>query len=225
MNASILWLALFLAAAALDWVAVYRGWQRVEWLAKPAVLIVLIAWFTQATGWQGSLFWFGMALVFSLAGDVLLLRSAFFLAGLVAFLLAHVFYIIGLNPTPIPVAPFSIAVAIAAWGLAVFQNRRLSAVVKQKEETALLQYPLFFYILAICVMLLSTLVTFVRPEWPFTAAVLVASGGVLFALSDGLLAENRFVRPLPHATFFVHLTYHLAQLAIVAGVLLRYGRL
>lgn len=225
MNANNLWLVLFLAAAVFNSVAVYRGWRRVEWLTKPAVLVILIIWFTLSTGWQGHLFWFGMALVFSLAGDVLLLRPTFFLAGLVAFLLAHVFYIIGLNPVSIPVAPFSIAATIGAWALAVFQNRRLSAVVKQKEETALLQYPIFLYILAICIMLLSTLATFVRPEWPFTAALLVACGGALFTLSDSLLAENSFVRPLPHATFYVHLTYHLAQLAIVAGVLLRYGRL
>src|SRR5512144_421577 len=39
---------------------------------KPGTLILLIAWFTQIGDWRGGLLWFGLGLVFSLAGDVLL---------------------------------------------------------------------------------------------------------------------------------------------------------
>ena len=216
---------MYLLVAAADWTAVYRDWTRATYFTKPAVLLVLILWFTLVGGWEGQLFWFGMALVFSLAGDVLLLFPSFFLAGLLAFLLGHVFYIVGLNPNAIPVAPASVIMAVGAWALLMVMYRRMSAAIKTKPEFAMMQYPVFVYTLAISIMLLSALVTLVRPDWPLTPALLVSAGGALFVLSDGLLDENRFVRRIPRAEFYVRITYHLAQLALVAGVLMRYGKL
>jgi hypothetical protein len=64
---------------------------------------VLILWFVQVGGLEGRLLWFGLGLVFSLAGDIfLMLPSRFFIAGLIAFLLGHVFYIFGFDPIPLP---------------------------------------------------------------------------------------------------------------------------
>jgi len=222
---NIFWPVLYLVVAAADWTAVYRDWIRATYFTKPAVLLVLILWFTLAGGWEGQLFWFGMALVFSLAGDVLLQYKGLFTAGLLAFLLAHVFYIVGLNPNSIPITPVTVVMAVAAWALMMVIYRRMSAAIKPKPEFAMMQYPVFVYCLAISIMLLSALVTLVRPDWPRSAAALVSAGGALFMLSDGLLAENRFVRCINHCEFYVRITYHLAQLAIIAGVLIRYGKL
>jgi hypothetical protein len=93
-----LWLILALIFALLEVIAVSKNLGQLEYIAKPAVMIGLFLWLYTTTGLQGNAFWFGLGIVFSLLGDVLLLVSLerMFLPGLVAFLFAHVFYIAGL---------------------------------------------------------------------------------------------------------------------------------
>src|SRR5215471_17627426 len=90
---------LSLLFAGLEALAVWRGWRRVEYIAKPAVIVTLIAWLLVSTGFQGIAFWFGLGLLFSLVGDVILFfpQDSMFLTGLTAFLLTHLFYLIGLR--------------------------------------------------------------------------------------------------------------------------------
>jgi uncharacterized membrane protein YhhN len=52
-----------------------------------------------------------------------------------------------------------------------------------------------------------------------TAAVATAVGALLFLASDTTLAWNRFVQPLRRGPVLVAVTYHLAQLLIVIGLL------
>ncbi|HOW92640.1 MAG TPA: lysoplasmalogenase family protein, partial [Anaerolineaceae bacterium] len=92
----------FLAAgfALLDWASTWKGWKKRLYIAKPATLLFLIVWTLLLTRWQGDMLFYGIALVFSLAGDILLmLNPRFFLYGLVAFLLTHVFYLVAFNQT------------------------------------------------------------------------------------------------------------------------------
>src|SRR5687767_7021085 len=90
-----LWLALVFAA--LEAIAVSKNLQRLEYIAKPAVMVSLFLWLYTTTGLQGNTFWFGLGVLLSLAGDVLLMISLdrLFVPGLVAFLLAHLSYITG----------------------------------------------------------------------------------------------------------------------------------
>ena len=46
---------------------------------------------------------------------------------------------------------------------------------------------------------------------------LVIAGALLFILSDSLIAINRFVAPVPMASYFIMITYYLAQLCITSG--------
>ena len=89
-------LCAFAVAALADWAAVARRRPDLESVAKPAVLVILIllAWLLRADSVDyGNQLLLG--LVLSLIGDVLLLGRSdrHFLAGLIAFLLAHVAYI------------------------------------------------------------------------------------------------------------------------------------
>jgi uncharacterized membrane protein YhhN len=68
-----LWLSLALIFASLEAVAVSRNVQRLEYIAKPAVMLCLFLWLYSTTGLQGNAFWFGLGILFSLAGDVLLM--------------------------------------------------------------------------------------------------------------------------------------------------------
>ena len=96
-------LGAFAAAALADWAAVARRRPDLESVAKPAVLVILIllAWLLRADSVDyGNQLLLG--LVLSLIGDVLLLGRSdrHFLAGLIAFLLAHVAYIAAFRRIP-----------------------------------------------------------------------------------------------------------------------------
>ena len=125
MNLTLIGIAVLFAI--LDWIAVARKWQIVEYVAKPAVMVCLIAWLGMNNGWSLPLLWFTVGLVFSLAGDVfLMLPKERFIAGLVSFLLAHIAYIIGLNTTPIPltVVTLILLVLVGLVSLRVFHASR-----------------------------------------------------------------------------------------------------
>ena len=88
-----------LAIAALDWTAVAKGWKKIEYFAKPATMVMLFVTLAVAGGFGAiGLICIGLGIIFSLAGDIfIMLSNRWFIAGLGAFLLAHVSYIIGLN--------------------------------------------------------------------------------------------------------------------------------
>jgi uncharacterized membrane protein YhhN len=54
-----------------------------------------------------------------------------------------------------------------------------------------------------------------------TTTALLAVGGILFMASDSLIAWNRFVRERPWAPLAIIVTYHLAQAALVTGLVSR----
>ncbi len=205
--------------AVADWIGTERGWVRSRYFTKPAVLLALIAWFSLANGWGGADLWFGLALVFSLLGDIsLMLPERYFLLGLVAFLLAHVLYIVGFNQSPLNPDPLALVIIglVAVSGLRVFTIIR-SGLVRTNEGRKLLA-PVMVYSLAISVMLISAWLCLFRPDWPLPAAFLVGVGALLFFVSDSVLAYNRFIRRFPHGELLVMTTYHLGQIAIIAGV-------
>src|SRR5512134_1344030 len=91
----VLWLILAFLSAILETIAVSRNLQNLEYLAKPAVMMFLFLWLYTNTSLRGDSLWFGIGILSSLAGDVLLMfpTDRFFIAGLIAFLLAHLSYI------------------------------------------------------------------------------------------------------------------------------------
>jgi uncharacterized membrane protein YhhN len=185
-------------------------------------MLVLIAWMALEVGISGPLIFFTLGLFFSLIGDVcLMLPGEQFIAGLVAFLIGHVCYIIGFNFETPPITVITIAmvivVALIAW--AVIRPLRAGLLAKGQKE--LLQ-PVQIYAGVISLMLLSALVTLVRPEWDNTAAILACLGAASFFLSDTILAWNRFVVPISRASLKVMITYHLGQILISLGAAMQF---
>ena len=155
-----------------------------------------------------------LALVFSVNGDLLLeLRrigrlgpEQVFLLGLVAFLIAHIFYIAlfakaksaaritKLRQTVIVIALISaIATLFALWpGLAE------------------MRIPVLAYSLVLTVMVLSAQYSSFSPK--------VAVGALLFFASDTMLAINIFGYPFSGARTLVWITYYAAQLLITLGI-------
>ena len=131
---------LLFLVAVLDWVAVAKNWKKVEYVAKPAAMLVLLGLLALVGHFSSlPLLCFGLGIFFSLAGDVCLMISyarfsdRWFFPGLVAFLFAHLSYIVGLN-TPLPnVSPiWSLGLAVVLALTAARILRRIIDGVRQK---------------------------------------------------------------------------------------------
>jgi uncharacterized membrane protein YhhN len=224
MNYFFIWAAVVIAV--VDWIAVARQWKRLEYIAKPGVMLALLAWLVQVGGFQGHMLWFAIGVVFSLAGDVfLMLPRERFIAGLVAFLLAHVAYIGGLNTALPPVSALSLGLPVAAVALFGLVTGAIVSGMKASGNSKL-QAPVIIYAGVITLMLLSALLNLARTEaglggtggsWSLEAALLVSAGAALFFYSDANLAWNKFVRPLKWGRLRTMITYHLGQSLIVVG--------
>jgi uncharacterized membrane protein YhhN len=215
-----------LAAAVADWVAVAKDWKKIETIAKPVTMVLLFGYLALAGGFGAApLFCFGLGLLFSLAGDVfLMLSDRWFIAGLVAFLLAHVAYLIGLNipfGEPLPFWGIGIAILLAIAAGSIL--RRILAGVRAKGLHQLV-VPVVVYGMVITLMLLSAILTNYRLDWKYSAAGLVSLGAILFYFSDVILAWNKFVRPVRNGRVINMVAYHLGQIALIAGVLLQFAR-
>jgi alkenylglycerophosphocholine/alkenylglycerophosphoethanolamine hydrolase len=221
-----------LILAVVDWIAADKKWKIIEYFAKPATMLALLGWMWQSTGLGGSMLWFTLGVVFCLAGDVfLMIPKNLFIFGLLAFLVGHIFYILGLNGVP----PFSniaglarflimgkwlaiIGLVILAAYLIWYYPKLAGGLNAQRKSS--LKIPVLIYSLFISLMVFSALMTWYRAGWPTIAAASVSLGAVLFFASDSMLAWDRFLKPLPHARLRVMSTYHLGQIGIILGAML-----
>ncbi len=213
-----------LVLAALEALALQKNWFKLEVIAKPAVMIVLFIWLVTSAGLEGALLWFGLGILFSLVGDVLLMISLdrLFLAGLAAFLLAQIAYIIGFN---IPVPEMSIwgvalALIIGMGGARVIRRILEAATAKGQGR---MRIPIAVYGVVISLMLLSAMLKQFDITWEAWAGLLVGVGAFLFYISDIILAWNKFVAPIPHGRIYNIAAYHLGQIALIAGVIEQYS--
>ena len=220
-----------LAVAVVDWVAVAKGWKKTEYIAKPVTMVLLFGYLALAGGFGATpLIFFGLGILFSLAGDIFLMVSyarfsnRWFLAGLAAFLLAHATYIVGLN------IPFGAASPIWAIGLSIIlaltAARILQRILAGVREKGLLRlvFPVVAYGTVITLMLMSAILTLYRLDWKTSASGLVSLGAILFYFSDITLAWNKFVKPVRNGRVINMALYHLGQIGLIAGVILQFSK-
>jgi uncharacterized membrane protein YhhN len=208
--------------AILNWWVAEKDWKVLVYITKPAVMLALIAWMVFEVGVSGPLFLFTLGFFFSLIGDIcLMLPREQFIGGLVAFLIAHVCYIIGFNFQAPPVTAVTLVMVAVVAVIAVLVFRPLRAGLLAKGHKSMLP-PVQIYTGVISLMFLSAMVTLVRPNWGMTSAVLVSLGALSFFLSDTMIAWNRFVAPLRHVSLKVMMTYHLGQILIALGVAIQF---
>ena len=187
-----------------------------HYIAKPSLLIALIIFFWMRSNDLSfkvrnlTL----LALSFSLLGDCLLMfvdqSSQFFISGLIAFLIAHVFYIIVfLKSRNKSKSPIGFIILMLIYGLGLFY------VLKNGIGDLLI--PVVIYMLVILTMSTSSFLR--RGKVSSLSFNLVFLGAILFMISDSLLALNKFYKPLPWSDISIMLTYALAQLSLVFGIL------
>jgi uncharacterized membrane protein YhhN len=210
--------------AALEAVAQLKKIRWLEYVAKPAVMVCLFLWLYLSTGLHGNPFWFGVGILFSLAGDVLLMLSLerLFLFGLITFLLAHVAYITGFRAEMETINAWSlflIVIIVINVGRLI---RRIIATMRTKGQGKLIA-PVIIYGTVISLMLYAAMSTLYNPAWKASAALLVSTGAFLFCASDVILAWNRFVSPIKNGRALNIALYQLGQIGLIAGVISQYG--
>ena len=210
-------------SAILDCIATFKAWRKVEMFAKPAAMIFLFAWLYAGTKLNGAVLWFGIGILFSLIGDTFLLSpNRFFLPGLIAFLLAHVAYIIGFSINAAPANIWDILFAFMIFLSAVRILQRLIPALRSKGMNSLI-LPVVIYALTISIMLFFAVRTLTDPAWQTNATALVSVGAFLFYISDLILAWNRFVAPIQNGRLLNIVAYHLGQIALIVGVAMHFG--
>lgn len=154
--------------------------------------------------------WIRAGLCLSLAGDIFLLWPIKgFVPGLASFLLAHLAYIAAFC-VPLRFAarplPFVLYAAIVALMLSILWP----------GIPAALRVPVLAYVVCLASMAAQASAWWRAARGTQAAHVsrYAALGGLLFVLSDTLLALNKFAAPLPRSALWILLTYWLAQWCI-----------
>jgi uncharacterized membrane protein YhhN len=196
-----------LAVLVVGALAVLSAERELKWLHIPtkplatALLALIVGWPRTRLA-----VWVDVGIALSVVGDIALLGAGkgAFLAGLGAFLLAHLAY----GAAFAGVAVWSPGVVIVALVMVATTMMILRAI---RGGTVGLRGPTVAYGVVISLMVISAWATL---GGPLPTAPLAAGGAVLFYASDASLALNKFRRPIPHAAFLTLGLYWIGQIGI-----------
>jgi alkenylglycerophosphocholine hydrolase len=158
--------------------------------------------------------YFLLGLIFSLIGDVLLMLPGghLFIPGLFAFLVAHVFYIIGLWTDHKNFRQDNISALIL-----LLLAATVGAYLYPYLPGAMLA-PVLMYVIVISLMVWKAVGSSFRDYFGKDQQKLIIVGAILFYLSDLILAVNRFAIPIPYSSLAVMIPYFSAQYLLASSV-------
>lgn len=210
-------LVLFLVAVAGVLISELFAISWIFIVAKPLIMVSLLFYylFSAAPEYRSNVVM--LAIVFSLAGDVLLMNEAYFVPGLIAFLMAHVLYIFAYRQfsaeesdnalNGLQRVRLAFPVILAGSGLVVI----LFPVLGD------LRIPVMVYAAVLAFMVITALFRYGRTTQK--SFVMVFGGATLFMISDSVLAINKFLTPIGWSGVLIMSTYMAAQFLIVRGLL------
>ena len=181
---------------------------------KPLTIILIISiLFTGGIELEGFSFFIFWGLIFSLLGDMMLLKPWYkFELGLAAFLVGHIFYIIafisykGMDWDIIPLLPLI--------GFALWLFRMI------KPHLGKLLIPVGSYMSVILLMVWQGMGIWLSEKNTF--GLLIGSGASIFCVSDSILAYQRFMRRFKYGNTLLILTYYIAQYLISSSTQIDY---
>ena len=213
------WIALFFLFLLIDLLAIYFDNPLLQYIAKPLLMGILLAYFIRSVDIKkgGLARWIVTALAFSWAGDILLMADkasqGFFIAGLVAFLIAHFFYITffstvqreeKIRPKPL------LGVIVVVWYILLMK-------MIKPDELGSLTIPVRVYGAVIMIMFwMAMQMVYGKNK---LAGILMVAGAALFAVSDSVLAVDKFAGGVRYAGVIIMLTYGLAQYLLTEGAI------
>ncbi|MBX2965595.1 MAG: lysoplasmalogenase [Cyclobacteriaceae bacterium] len=208
-------------ASVIELLAHLLNLPDVRLISKPSLLLLLTAWYVVTARHENQPIskMVLAALIFSWGGDVLLMGDSdlYFMLGLGSFLLAHVFYIFVFRQfcnedqtnslQGLKRIRFAFPIVLFGTGLMIILYPTLGN----------LAVPVLLYAGVLTLMVLNALFRFGRTT--SSSFAYVFGGGILFMISDSVLAINKFLEPVNHAGIWIMLTYIVAQFLIVKGLL------
>ena len=210
------WLIIFVTVLVAHITGIQLNNELLQQFSKPLLIPVLAGYFLSQTKStvSGLNKWILLALFFSWAGDVLLMfvpqNDIFFLLGLSAFLIAHIFYILFFHHVRVKEHvkgnPWLLIVVVVYYAVLI---SLLSPYLLD------MKIPVLVYGIVISFMfMLAMHMLFIKNK---VAGIWMMVGALLFVISDSTLAINKFYQPFAAAGVLIMLTYGLAQLFIVKG--------
>lgn len=207
---------LFFIVLSIHLLAIVSHHQLLANITKPLLIPCIALFFISASLFTPSLLkrYILTALFFSWLGDVLLIfqagQTGFFIGGLIAFLIAHIFYILFFYriwvQQQLKIKPLILL------GVIGFYTALISFLF---PHLGTMLAPVLVYGFVISAMLCLALHMY--PLRYKVAAAHFISGAVLFVISDSVLAVNKFYLPFPAAPFIIMFTYALAQWQLIRG--------
>ena len=192
----------------------YHQHQVLSIIFKPLTMILIISiLFTGGIELEGFSFFIFWGLIFSLLGDMMLLKPWYkFELGLAAFLVGHIFYIIafisykGMDWDIIPLLPLI--------GFALWLFRMI------KPHLGKLLIPVGSYMSVILLMVWQGMGIWLSEKNTF--GLLIGSGASIFCVSDSILAYQRFMQRFKCGNTLSLLTYYIAQYLISSSTQIAY---
>ncbi|WP_293783509.1 lysoplasmalogenase [uncultured Pedobacter sp.] len=189
---------------------------------KLLIAAVLLIWLYVGTNLRGRfhkrIF---TGLIFAWIGDILLMfqndKTSFFVYGLIAFVVCHIFYIraftLDHKSNPNHKTPYFLwvvgAFAIFCSGLFFYLQPKLGPM----------QFPVLMYAIIVTVMAIMAFNRYGKVN--IFSFKLIFYGALFFLLSDSILAINKFAQPIPQGGALVMATYMIAQYLMVYGTISR----
>ncbi|MCL9808918.1 lysoplasmalogenase [Flavobacterium luminosum] len=216
MSKSSKYLNLFVAISLFYLLLIIIKKEEIAWFFKPLLLPGLILATNESLEFPTKK-WLLFALVFSWLGDVILMFSPyhelFFVFGLVAFLIAHLLYIVLFTKQSTVKSPklfwFIIGILLVSGYLYAMLTLLLPSVGG-------LLIPVSVYAFVISFMLIMAIRGYLT--WKAPLNLLILNGAVAFIVSDSLLAIDKFYAPLPNSSLLIMATYLIAQYLICFGI-------
>ncbi|WP_054954686.1 lysoplasmalogenase [Paenibacillus dakarensis] len=143
-------------------------------------------------------------LFFCMLGDGLLI---WFVVGLSAFLIGHLFYMAGFfSQWRFSIIRFLSIVPIGVYSF-IMGSKLVNALEASGDDALIL--PVMAYITVISLMLWSAVMT--RNPWAIV-------GSTLFVISDSILSWNMFISDVPYSGILIMTTYYSAQFLIARSL-------
>ena len=191
---------LFLA----DLFFIYLDKTNFRFISKNLLMpVLLFTYLSEAKFHQIKLdLFFVLGLIFSFLGDFFLLLKSGFLLGLGSFLLAHIFYIISFKKRSLSRVSVGVIVVLLLYLVSL-----ISFLFPHLKE---MKIPVIIYGIIISTMLYFSIKTQEK---------LLIVGALFFVISDSVLSVNLFVSSSLLLNLLVMITYILAQVLLVKGIL------
>ncbi|TDD77330.1 lysoplasmalogenase [Flavobacterium caseinilyticum] len=208
----------FIGFSLLYLLLIVLGREDIAWFFKPLLMpfLILAVYFHHRFTTKKILL---TALVLSWIGDILLMfvdkAEWYFTAGLIAFLISHIFYIILFSKQlKIYLKKSKIIFWVGVTVIVCYLTITMLLLLPTLNE---LTIPVFIYSMTISIMWLFAFKGFLNWQKPANSYILI--GSLFFVFSDTILAFNKFYTPLQYSSLLIMSTYLAAQYFIVTGIL------